>query len=79
MRSTDASGYKLASTILEMEMSFSFPRSTQAEEIELVSRVTSSTPLALKEKELNVITILLMNHLEMLDVGSSTFSKRIQI
>jgi len=79
MRSTDASGYKLASTILEMEMSFSFPRSTQAEEIELVSRVTSSTALALKEKELNVITILLMNHLEMLDVGSSTFSKRIQI
>jgi len=79
MHSTDASGYKFASSILEMEMSFSFSRSTQTGEIELVSRVTSSTALALKEKELNVTTFLLMSHLGKLDVDSSTFSKRIQI
>jgi len=79
MHSTDASGYKFGSSILEMEMSFSFSRSTQTGEIELVSRVTSSTALALKEKELNVTTFLLMSHLGELDVDSSTFSKRIQI
>jgi hypothetical protein len=54
-------------------------RSTRAEEIELVYRVTQSTAMGLKEQELNVTTHSLMSNLGKLDVGLNTSSKNVRI